>query len=279
MLGSGCKNDNQLSARRNDSIGVTIGDFDNVAEPLNRMVVRHTAYEGVISTTTWDPDYDRDLAALSVEGLLSNADELFEHDAVFVASGTRGLGERQYNGLAEDNQLVTNEEIIANVQEYVEKGNTLLVTDWGYDLIEAAWPEYITFVNDDQVLDSAQRGDIGDVVASVTDQLLRSSLETDTLNLNFNFSNWAVIESVDDSMVEVLMQGDVDYLTVGGDGVISQPDTPLLVRFMPTGSGDGQVVFASFHLDAQNDYAIDQMLRTVVGEFKENDPEGMTIAE
>ena len=33
-----------------DNVAVTAGDFDDVAEPLNRMVVDHDTYEGIIST-------------------------------------------------------------------------------------------------------------------------------------------------------------------------------------------------------------------------------------
>jgi hypothetical protein len=266
-----------LQARRNNSVAVTIGDFDQVAAPLNRMLVKHSDYDGVISTTTWDPNYGGG-GGLTVEGLFGNLEEMVEHDAIFVASGTRGLGLRQYNGLLEDNQIVSSEEAIANVREYVARGNTLLVTDWAYDLIEAVWPEYITFANDETVFDGAQRGTEGLIKGTVSDVGLAEAIETDVIDLSYNFSNWAVIAAVD-PRVDVLIRGDVSYLDPNGVGTIDIAQAPLLVRFEPDGGLEGQVVLSTFHLDAQNDYVIDQMLRTVVGDFKENDPDAVAVGE
>lgn len=271
-LASGCS-DNEFMARLNNSVAVTVGDFDNVAAPLNRMVVKHADYDGVISTTTWDPSYEG-LSSLSVEGLFGSFDEMMEHDAIFVASGTRGMGLRQYNGLADDNQIVLSEEAIANTREFVARGNTLLVTDWGYDLVEAVWPEFLTFVNEGAGFDAAQRGGEGDIQGTIASQVLALAIETDALELTYNFSNWAVIESVDPS-VEVLVSGDVSYLDPSGTGTVELSAAPLMVRFEPPGGLDGQVIFSTFHIDAQNDYVIDEMLRTVVGRFKENDPEAV----
>ena len=274
ILAPGCS-ETEIRARMNNSVAVTVGDFDEVAAPLNRMVVKHIDYDGVISTTTWDSDYDG-LSSLTVEGLFGNLKEMADHDAIFVASGTRGLGLRQYNGLLDDNQIVANEEAIENVREFVATGNTLLVTDWGYDLVEAVWPEYITFVGDEEVFDAAQRGMEGDIQGTIVDQPLSLAIETASLELSYNFSNWAVIDSVSQD-VNVLVSGDVSYLDPQGSGTIDISDAPLMVRFEPPGGLGGQVVFATFHIDAQNEYVVDQMLRNVVGRFRENDPEAMAV--
>ena len=174
LMTAGCS-ENEFLVRLNNSVAVTVGDFDEVAAPLNRMVVKHADYDGVISTTTWDSNYEG-LSALTVEGLFGSLEEMLGHDAIFVASGTRGLGLRQYNGLADDNQIVISEEAIANTREFVARGNTLLVTDWGYDLVETVWPEYITFAHEDMGFDAAQRGAEGDIQGSVVDEALGVSL-------------------------------------------------------------------------------------------------------
>jgi hypothetical protein len=272
LLATGCS-ENEFLLRLNNSVAVTVGDFDQVAAPLNRMVVKHADYDGVISTTTWDPNYEG-LSALDVEGLFASLEEMMNHDAIFVASGTRGLGLRQYNGLSDDNQIISSEEAINNTREFVARGNTLLVTDWGYDLVEAVWPEYITFVHEETGFDAAQRGTEGDIQGSVVDETLAVAIETDALELSYNFSNWSVIESVNES-VDVLVRGDVTYLDPNGTGTVDISQAPLLVRFEPPGGLGGQVVFSTFHVDAQNDYVIDEMLRSVVGRFKENDPEAV----
>jgi hypothetical protein len=272
---SACVRDDGLTKRNNNSVAVTIGDFDEVAAPLNRMVVKHTDYDGVISTTTWDPSYGGQ-GSLTVEGLFGSLQEMAEHDAIFLASGTRGFGLRQYNGLLDDNQIVSDELALENVREFVAKGNTLLLTDWAYDLVEAVWPEKVQFVGDEAVLDSAQRGLEGDIHGTIVDRSLALAIETDSLELSYNFSNWAVMASVDPS-VDVLVSGDVTYLDPSGEGNISISDAPLMVRFEPPGGLGGQVVLTTFHLDAQNEFVIDQMLRNVVGRFRENDPEAMAI--
>jgi hypothetical protein len=276
LVTSGCS-DNELLLRKNNSVAVTIGDFDEIAAPLNRMIVKHSDYDGVISTTTWDPDYDRGLSALTVEGLFGSFDEMKEHDAIFVASGTRGFGARQYNGLEADDQIVASPEAIENCQNFVAGGGSLVVTDWAYDLVEAAWPEYVTFLNEGGELDAAQRGEEGTILGTVVFTPLAEAMETESLSLKYNFSNWAVIESVELDKVEVLIRGDVSYLNNAGTGSDALTQAPLLVRFEPPGGLGGQVVYANFHIDAQNDFAMDQMLRTVVGRFKENDPEALAI--
>ena len=270
VLGAGCS-DQEFLVRLNNSVAVTVGDFDEVAAPLNRMVVKHTDYDGVISTTTWDTSYTGN-SALTVEGLFGDLSEMMQHDAIFVASGTRGLGDRQYNGLSEDNQIVASEDAVQNVRDFVERGNTLLVTDWGYDLVEAVWPDYVTFSGEDMGLDAAQRGGEGNIQGLVTDDVLATAIETDSIELAYNFSNWAVIESVRED-VRVLMRGDVSYLDDNGVGTVSLSEVPLLIQFEPPGGLGGQVVFSTFHMDAQNAFVVDETLRTVVGRFKEDDPE------
>ncbi len=277
LLFTGCTPENMITARELDLLAVTAGDFDDVAAPLKRMAVNYTLFDGIITTATWDPDYDFAANQYTVEGLFASVDNMLEHDGVFVASGTRGLGERQYNGLDPDDQLVTDPAVIENVQDFVSRSRTVLATDWAYDLVEAAWPEYIDFVEDDQVLDDAQRGTIGRVSARVVDQQLADTLGMDVVSVRFDFSNWAVMQSVSDD-VTVWLEGDVSYLSPDGQEVITVPGAPLLVSFEPAG-GQSAVVYSSFHVDAQNTVVIDQILTTVVGDFEPQDPTSVVIEE
>src|SRR5688572_15347336 len=86
VLLSAC-GENNLWDHNNTAVAITTGDFDRVAEPLVRMEIAHTTYEGIISTATWDPTYDADQAALQVEDLLVDANELEGNSTVFIASG------------------------------------------------------------------------------------------------------------------------------------------------------------------------------------------------
>lgn len=277
LLASGCTPENMITAKELNILAVTAGDFDDVAAPLKRMAVRYTLFDGIITTATWDPDYDFAANQYTVEGLLGNIDNMLKHDGVFVASGTRGLGDRQYNGLEPDDQLVTDEEVLANVRDYASRTRTVLATDWAYDLIEAGWPEYIDFVEDDQILDDAQRGTIGDVTARVVDERLATDLGMDTVSIRFDFSNWSVMQSVSED-VTVWLEGDVSYVSPDGQDVITVTDAPLLVSFAPSGD-QSNVVYSSFHIDAQNAVVMDQILTTVVGEFEPADPESVVIED
>jgi hypothetical protein len=263
-MGLGC-NEQSFAAKRLNSIAVIAGDFDQLAAPLNRMNVRYTMYEGLISTATWDPDYDGQNIALKVEDLFGDLAEISSHDALFVASGTRGLGERVYNGLLPDDELVTDPNVVDNVQKYVNWGGVVLFTDWSYDLMEAAWPDYVDFLNDDDRLDAAQVGEIGTVTASVLETELETSLEVDKVALRYDFSNWSVVESVSKD-VTVWLSADARYRVQAG-GVMTLADSPMLLSFEP--KGGGRVIFSSFHMDAQTAVLTDQMLRTVVGYFEE----------
>ena len=268
-LSIGC-NEQSFSVRNLNSVAVTAGDFDNLAAPLDRMVVRHSVYEGLISTATWDAEYNGQNIALKVENLFGELSELSAHDAVFVSSGTRGIGERVYNGLLPDDDLVADPAVVANLQEYVRRGGIVLFTDWTYDLLEAAWPAYVTFVNDDSRLDAAQVGEIGTVTSTVRAPALEAALETDSVALKYDFSNWTVVESVSEE-VTVWLSGTARYRVQAG-GLNTLDNVPMLLSFEPSGSG--RVVFASFHMDAQTDVVTDQMLRTVVGYFQEGTNEG-----
>jgi len=253
----------------NEPVAVTTGDFDFIGEPFNRMVLEYSTYDGVISVATWDSNYDSDDVLLKVEGLLGEDDELEEYGSVFVASGTRGLGSTQYNGLLEDDHLVASDVVIENVRDYVQDGGVLVLTDWAYDLVEACWPDAIEFVRDDTILDDAQTGEIGSVSAEIRETALADNLDSLTVALDFNFSNWAVVESVSED-VTVWMDADVLYRESNDEGVIVQEAAPLLVSFQPYGDGEfaGRVVYASFHFDVQKPVVLDEIIRTVIGEYK-----------
>jgi len=270
---AGCTSDDLLTPFYVSSVAVTAGDFDNVKEPLNRMVVDATTYEGIISTATWDPDYDYENVALKVEQLLGNENEIQHHTATFIASGTRGLGKRQYNGLDPDDELVSSDLVIDNVRHYVEDETVLFVTDWGYDLIEAAWPDMIEFLNDDGTYDDAQHGEIGRITADIVDPDLADALGVEEMGIHFNFSNWAVMTSVDPD-VTVLIRGTIEYRPQNGGLVQTLEDVPLMVGFQPPG-GRGKVLFTSFHIDAQNDQLIDDLILATVGSFEAPEGEGV----
>lgn len=248
----GCKNDQGFSEVEFDGIAVVTGDFDYVEETLVRLDIGYTPYEGFISAAVYDPEVKPEGFSLKAEqlflGEVEGTKEIRLYDAVFVNSGTRGLGAYVYNGVETDDSLVADPAVLANVVEYVEKGGTLVVSDWAYDLVEAAWPDKIDFVRDDLVLDDAQAGTSEQVTATVLDEEIKQELgELDHVELQYDFAHWAAIESVA-SDVSVLLEGDIVYRVSdsAGDGELA--GVPLLVSFE---AGKGMVLYSTFHWRAQ----------------------------
>jgi hypothetical protein len=265
VAATACKSEQTLTVSPVDSVAVTTGDFDYIAAPLDRLVVDHESYEGLISVATWSDDYDPALQSLKVEGLLGSTDELLLHDVAMVASGTRGFGAQVYNGLDPDDQLVNDPAVIANLVEYVDRGGVLVVTDWAYDLVDVAWPGTLTFIGDGAV-DAAQHGLNGTVTATVSDPVLVTELGGDTAAIEFDFSNWAVISEVSRDVV-VHLEADVEYLGEATEGNVPLPAAPLLVSFVPPGAR-GKVVFSTFHFDAQLEQLMDTIMLNVVADFE-----------
>jgi len=275
-LGTTC-GENGLNSDFLQRVGVAAGDFDDVAAPLKRGDIAHDVYEGLISTATWDETFTSGSVALKVEDLFissTGAGAMGQYQAVFVASGTRGFGARQYNGLDPDDSLVQDTRVADNVRRYVSRGNTLLVTDWAYELIETAWPDAIDWVGPEpsQVdgswidLDGAQRGQITRITASVVDPTLADALGGSTMAVDFPYSNYAVIDAVG-ANTTVYVTGDVSYRPDLTADPIALTDVPLLVGFTPPGGGT--VLFSAFHLDAQNPALVDQLITTLVGTFQQ----------
>jgi len=261
---AGCSDFNITGWNLSD-VAVTAGDFDNVAAPLDRMVVPHRTYEGIISVATWDPSYDYQDVAYKVEDLLGSSANMSAFSTIFVASGTRGLGQRVYNGLEPDDELVSSPDVLKNTREYVKNGGVLVVTDWAYDLVEQSWPDEIDFEGDDTVYDAAQTGEIGRVAADIVDPEVADALGYDTMGVTYDYSNWAVIQDVAPD-VRVIVQGSPHYHPDGQTSETLQ-DKPLMVVFQPPGAR-GKVVLTTFHIDAQTPEIMDALITAVVGNFQ-----------
>lgn len=261
----GCQSDQGISELKFEDIGVATGDFDFVEEALARNGVGYTPYEGYISHAVYDDSVSPEQIALKTETLFTslnekNRPELDNFDAVFVNSGSRGWGEFVYNGVDPDNELVDSVTALENIEAYMARGGTLIVSDWSYDLIEAMWPEQVTFVYEGDGLDAAQVGHSEEIVARVTDEDLLKAIGEEQIDLAYDFSYWTVIEDVA-SDVDVYLRGDVSYRLADGGGYGTLEDVPLLIGF---GAGGGRVYFSTFHWRAQKNPVTDALLFGVV---------------
>lgn len=262
----GCKSEQELAGLRWDDLALVSGDFDNMGENLTRLGIDYTEYEGFISKPVYNPDIDPASFALTVDGLLQGTTDsgkpvMNAYDVVFINSGTRGLGSVAYNSMDTDDQFVSDSAVIENISQFTSKSKSLVISDWGGDLIEAVWPEAIQFINEAECdrppcWDAWQAGTSEQVIATVTDQELQQKLGTDSISLQFDFSYWSVMESVADD-VDVYLRGDVEYRISGAEGYGTLEDVPLLVGFSVAG---GRVIFSSFHWSSQNSAIADTVM-------------------
>ena len=259
--------DQGFSAVKLDAIAVVNGDFDDIGETLARNEIGSQPFNGYISqSTTYEGDErpTREDPGKTVEQLLTqyNAEgtkvEIQLFNAVFINSGTRGLNAWEYNNTFNaDDSILLDEEAVRNVCDFPEGGGSLFVTDWAYDIVEACWPDKIEFENDDSVVDAAQVGQAGEVLADVPDKDLADALGLSVVDIEYNYSAFSVMNSVR-SDVEVLLKGDISYQPEGATAYEVHAGVPMAVRF--TVGHSGQVVFTNFHLFAQTASVADAIL-------------------
>lgn len=277
LLLAGC-NDQNFKEVHLDAIAVVLGDFDHVSAPLFSMDIVIEEYDGFIVQATYEPEDDRTIRetmALSVEGLLTDVDdenklEINRYNAVFVNSGTRGLGVGQYNNTLIPDELVDPAASYETVCGFVEAGGTLVVSDWAYDLVESCWPDAIEFQGDADGggVDAAQTGVTDtDVTAYVSDDAIAEALGT-SLSLSYNYSAWAVVADAA-SDTEVLLYGSVEYQPAADELYQSLTDAPLLVRF-PVNRGS--VIFSTFHWSAQNPAVAQALLLATIAGLEAGTP-------
>ena len=270
LAGISCKSDQKLQELKYDDVAIVSGDFDHMAEVLVRLDIGYTDFEGYIERAIYDEEIDPDINSLKVEGLFHGTNEdgvptINTYDAVFINSGTRGLGEYVYNGVDSDSELIDDPLTKTHLLAYVENGGVLFASDWAADLIELLWPDKIQFANegscDDVIcLDSAQVGVSEKVVARVSDNDLALELNNESIDLSFDYTYWTVVESVSND-VTVYLEGDVEYRPSNAEVPIELSDAPLLLSFS---YGRGLVFFSSFHWRAQNPAVADALMLGIV---------------
>jgi hypothetical protein len=221
----------------------------------------------LISTAAWDVSFNPDNLDLKVEDLFVGADgagQLSGFRTVFVGSGTRGLGLREYNGLGADDTFLRDDQVVDNLHRYLDRGGILFATDWSYDLVEAVAPEAIDFWGDDAVLDAAQRAMVGDITAEVVDADLAAALGRDEVEIAVGYTDSVVIEGVSAAAV-VHMRGRVQLRPDATAEPVWVDDVPLLVSIEP--AGGGRIVFSTFHVDEQSAATMDVLIEYFVGSF------------
>jgi hypothetical protein len=137
--------------------------------------------------------------------------------------------------------------VTENLRNFVGKGGTLYASDWRYDCVALAFPEF-------RAPGLEGKGKAANkVVAEVLDAGLRDQLGP-TVDLKFNLSKWKTAAFAGDR-VTTLLRGRYES-EMGGTRT-----APFLVKFP---FGKGMVIFTSFHNERQNSQVELKLLKYLV---------------
>jgi hypothetical protein len=185
---------------------------------------------------------------------LLDAAKLAPYDVVFLTCagapkewlGQRlNTGQRDSAGVFADRAEIL-EQLKRGLRSYVAGGGTLYASDWQFQLLSIAFPEWIDKSREG-------RGMVQIVKAEVVDAALEKQLGA-TIDLKFDKPGWRPA-AFDEKSVTVYLRG--TYKLAGGQ----EATGPLLASFP---HGNGTVIFTSFHNEAQNSKVESELLKNLV---------------
>lgn len=198
------------------------------------------------------PQYDDMGAVLKRMGIsvievsansLDNLSTWEKYDAVYLNCGS----------------IYPSPEKTAALKKYVQDGGVVYASDFSGELIEAAFPDRINFYGEDKKNPQsfkAKVGSAGEVQANIVDQGLASIVGKKNVKINFDLGSWVVIDSVN-SGVRVHMTSEIKVYDYNNEKDNVSKDRPLVVSFQ---EGKGEVLFTSFHNEAQTSEDLNKIL-------------------
>ncbi|OIP37584.1 MAG: hypothetical protein AUK47_13290 [Deltaproteobacteria bacterium CG2_30_63_29] len=205
-------------------------------------------------------DYYSDVATLpggtsAAEALLLDPVALQAFDIVMI-----NCGEQYFNfseGFLETERATRRSDMAGNLRAFVEAGGSLYVSDWAYFFVEMGFAELVTFKSTDGTYEGGFTGAAGSVLADIVGPGLLVAMGKSTVTIDFPLERWVVSDTVSAEVV-TMVSGDVSLL----DGSALNA-APLLFRFRPTPTS-GNVLFTSFHNEAQLSEDIERILQQVI---------------
>lgn len=208
-------------------IAVVEAEWDSVEHLLRDLGLTYDVYDG----------------ANGLYGLLSPDGALDDYDVLFINCG-------DYRSIIDDLPALA-----PQLDRWVRAGGSLYVSDWAWQVVEAAWPEAIDFHGADTSFEAPAVGAAATVQADVVDTVVAYAVGDDTAEIIYDLDAWVVLDQAGEG-VDVLVQADVVTMTATS----ALTDRPLAVRFSP----GGRVVFTSFHNDRQITRDMDAALREII---------------
>jgi hypothetical protein len=234
------------------NIAIVTGNNDDVRVILDSIgvdpnsITTYRGHQGFgVDSTAWGAELLGDYAVLS------------QYDIVFINCGANGIDDYPLLGLRPD--VVENATFVDNLRQFVAEGGSVYMSDEAYDLVERAWPEFVDFYGDDTAIDDAQIGtqQFDAVPVDIVDANLAAAMGVSQFDIHFNYTLWAIIENVA-ATTTIYTRGD----TPTSEGVL--PDMPLTVGFE---SGQGRVIYTSFHQEPGVDSATARLLQLLMFEL------------
>ncbi len=222
-------------------VAVVTSDYDRVEETLAAFDIDFELYDGFISGPPPDALLIEDYAdiPLGVESLLQTPELLETYDVLWINCGVRGSGGVDPETLEASDQLLSDPAVASNLAAFVRNGGRLVVEDWSYGLLEAAFPDALDFYGQDEKSGDAEVGAISRVEAAVVDPGLEKALGVDVLEVAFPVSAWTVVREAGEAE-GVWLEADVPI----EDGDPSSITAPLVIQ---QSVGYGTLTFLSIH--------------------------------
>jgi hypothetical protein len=219
------------------NVAVVTGDYDDVGAILDSLGIDYDMYDGTF------------YGGGQYANLLGNPSKMASYDIIFFNCGMDDSWSYGYGPISLN-------EIRQNVRQFVQGGGSIYASDWAYFMIEAPFPNMVTFVGNDNTYGNAQVGESGFYTVEVLDPALKSILGSSSATINYDLPAWVVPEKASDS--EVLVRGTVSYY---------ENYVNLKTRMVPlllAGDDNGRALFTSFHNEAQTTIDMDKILREIV---------------
>ncbi|MCO4773763.1 MAG: hypothetical protein KDA24_27270, partial [Deltaproteobacteria bacterium] len=161
--------------------------------------------------------------------LLMDPDLLADYDVIFFNCGMSETWGGQYDAIG------------ANLDEYVRNGGNLYVSDLAFPILEAARPDFLDMAGED-TFEAPRVGMQGTVLATVLDPVLSVYFGGRAVEIDYDLSGWAAVETVSPE-AEVVLVGTVP--TFNGD----INNAPVVAAMQLP--GEGRMVYTTFHNEAQ----------------------------
>jgi len=198
------------------------GAWDDIEDTLEKLGMQNGSFE------------------LTFASALNDAGKLSQYHIVFTPCDSPG-NYCEYTNASDSG-------VQSKLQDYVQAGGKLYVTDYSYDYIKQTWPEYVDWMDDDGSAGSACMSGSYDAPAIVEDQGMKDWLAAQGIT-SFNVEeNWTMVDKVN-AVSTTDVDGNPTTITpktwvTAQTG--SQGNRPATLSFE---KGCGRVLFSTYHTE------------------------------